>query len=101
MPKLYQALITGERLSKVTIDLYRISGSGAEEKYFTIELEGAFIASIEASMPGSLESDLIPLGPGEQLTFGYNRITWTYVPDGVAASDELVLSRRQPGQSAE
>jgi len=38
-PKLYQALTSGEQLSEVVMDFYRISPTGTEEKYFTVKLD--------------------------------------------------------------
>jgi len=50
-PSLYQALVTGEKFSKVLFKYYRISPQGNEEHYFTQSLEDAAIISIAAKTP--------------------------------------------------
>lgn len=42
-PLLYTALTTGERLSKCRIRFYRISVTGGQDHYYTIDFEDAYI----------------------------------------------------------
>jgi type VI secretion system secreted protein Hcp len=49
-PLLYNALCSGERLSKVTIKWYRTSMEGTMEHYFTHELEDALLLDMKAEM---------------------------------------------------
>jgi type VI secretion system secreted protein Hcp len=86
-PLLYQALSTGERMSDVTMKLYRINPSGNEEHYFTIKLEDAIIVSIKPWIPNALDPTREKFTHMEDLSFTYTKIIWTWVIDGVEAQD--------------
>ena len=88
--KLYQALLTGEKLSDVTIQFYRISGEGAEERYYTILLTNASIVSIESSLPKNLEDAEVFIAPMEEVAFVYKNIAWTWVLDGIEYNSDWV-----------
>jgi len=75
-PGLYAALTTNEMLPKVTIKWYRGS-----ENYFITELANAVISSIEVQ-PGT------PSGQVENVSFSYQQITWTSLPDNHQATDD-------------
>ena len=75
-PMLYAALTTNETLPKVTIKWYRGS-----ENYFITELTNATINSIEVK-PGT------PGGLVEEVSFSYQRISWTSLPDNHQAMDD-------------
>jgi type VI secretion system secreted protein Hcp len=86
-PKLYQALVTGERLSDVTLKYYRINPSGNEEHYFTIKLEDAIIVSIKPWIPNALDRTKESYTHMEDVSFTYSKIIWTWEIDGVQADD--------------
>ena len=88
--KLYQALLTGEKLSDVTIQFYRISAVGAEECYYTILLTDASIVSIESSLPKNLEDAEVFIAPMEEVAFVYKNIAWTWVLDGIEYNSDWV-----------
>jgi type VI secretion system secreted protein Hcp len=92
-PKLYRALTTGELLTKVTVKFYRISPEGQEEHYFTIELENAIIANISPSMPTTFLSANEPYRHMETVSFVYQNIKWTWVPDGVESEDSWAVPK--------
>jgi type VI secretion system secreted protein Hcp len=81
-PKLYMALTTGEHFSDVTIKWYRINKQGKEEHYFTTKLEEAII--IDMSPAFSSVGDGAHL---ETMSFAYKKIIWTWVVDGIEATD--------------
>jgi type VI secretion system secreted protein Hcp len=93
--KLYQALLTGEKLSDVTIQFYRISAVGAEEHYYTILLTDASIVSIESSLPKNLEDAQVFIAPMEEVVFVYKNIAWTWEPDGIEYSSDWVKTVRR------
>ena len=70
-PKLINALITNENLTSVLIGLLR-SGS----QVATIKLTNASV------------SDYVQTDQGAQLSFTYQKITWTWVDGGITASDD-------------
>jgi type VI secretion system secreted protein Hcp len=86
-PKLYQALTSGEQLSEVVLDFYRISPQGNEEKYLTTKLENAIIVSMEAFFPETFIPANEPFKHMEKVSFTYEKIIWTWQPDGIEAED--------------
>ena len=80
-PKLYQALVTGERL-EVELKWYRIDPTGGEEHYFTTKLEDAIIVAIKPSLLHK-----------EDVSFTYRKIIWTWEPDGITAQDGWLTPR--------
>lgn len=92
-PKLYQALITGERLNTVEIRFYRIDSTGREENYFTILLENAIITNISPSMPTTLLQANETYRHMETVSFNYQKITWKWLPDGIETQDSWVMPR--------
>ncbi|HUT55683.1 MAG TPA: Hcp family type VI secretion system effector [bacterium] len=86
-PKLFQALCSGEQFSEVLLDYYRISPAGAEEKYYTIKLQNAIIVDVRAWFPETLVKSNEPFKHMEDISFSYEKIIWTWVPDGIEAED--------------
>lgn len=86
-PKLYQALCSGERLKSVQVDYYRINKTGTEEKYFTIKLEGAITVSGRHYVPNCLDQANGPIGHMVEYSFTYEKVTWTWTPDGIEGED--------------
>jgi type VI secretion system secreted protein Hcp len=86
-PKLYQALTSGEQLSEVVLDFYRISPSGKEEKYFTTKLENAIIVSMAPFYPETFDPKNEPYKHMEKVSFTYEKVIWTWVIDGIEAED--------------
>ncbi len=87
IPKLYQALTSGEQLSEVLMDFYRISPSGTEEKYFTVKLEDSIVVSMDLSFPITFASESEPFKHMTKISFTYGKIIWTWQPDGIEAED--------------
>ncbi|AOJ73472.1 MULTISPECIES: Hcp family type VI secretion system effector [Burkholderia] len=86
-PKLSQALASGEQMKSVALEFYRILKEGKEEHYYTVKLENAILTSIRSWTPNCLVLDNKQLGHMEDVSFTYEKITWTYVPDGIEAED--------------
>lgn len=80
-PKLYQALVTGERLVTVEIGLFR-TGAKGRERYATVELEDAQLVGVSAVGVG-------PQGKMDTLvTMTYRKIIWTWEEGGVQTEDD-------------
>lgn len=86
-PMLYQALCTGELLTEVTLDWYRLDGTGDEELYYSIELENAMITRIHPWVPNVLDRSSEGLRHMEDVSIAYERIIWTWEPDGIEYED--------------
>ncbi len=86
-PKIFQACSTGERLD-VTADFYRINDKGLEEKYYTVKLTNAIVVNAKEWFPETFIND--HAGYKHMLTaaLAYEKIVWTYVPDGIEAEDD-------------
>ena len=92
-PKLFQALTTGEQMEEVTLEYYRISPKGDEEKYYTVKLANAILTNIRAWMPNCLESSHREMEHMEDVSFTYEKITWTYNSDGIEAEDSWLAPK--------
>jgi len=86
-PKLYQALCTGEHLKNVTLKWYRIESTGSEEHYMTHTLENAIIVEMKPYMPMAFVVQNEPYRHMEEVSFTYEKIKWTWEPDGIEAED--------------
>jgi type VI secretion system secreted protein Hcp len=85
-PKLMQACCSGEHVD-VVLDFFRINEKGLEEKYYTIQLIEAIIVSIRDYKPITFLEENRPYRDMEEISFTYEKIIWTYVPDGIEAED--------------
>lgn len=81
-PKICQALTSGERC-RVELRLFRTLENGQEQHYYTIVLEDALVAAYH---PATLADDD---HLHEEVAFVYRQITWTYVPEGIEAQDDI------------
>lgn len=86
-PLLYQALVTGEKLT-CTIEWYRTSSEGVQEHYFTHELEGAAVCEISAIMPNCQDPENGHFTHLEEVSFSYSTITWTHEVAGTEGNDD-------------
>jgi len=87
-PLLYTALTSGERLTTCQLKFYRTSADGAQEHYFTIELEDAIIVDIKAYMPNCQDPGQAHFTNLEDVSFTYRRITWSHEAAGTSGSDD-------------
>ncbi len=97
-PKLYQALCTGEFLTDVTLEWYRLDGMGQQEQYFTIQLENALISRIRPWVPNVLDRANETLRHMEDVSFTYEKIIWTWEPDGIEFEDTWLAGEAGGGQ---
>ncbi len=92
-PKLFQALASGEQMKDVTLEFYRISPKGTEEKYYTVKLSNAILTNMKSWTPNCLSPENKQMGHMEDLSFTYEKITWTYEPDGIEAEDSWLAPK--------
>ncbi len=86
-PMLYQALCTSERLTEVRIDWYRVDETGIQELYFTTFMENAFVTRIRPWIPNVMEQGSEGFRHMEDVSFTYEKIRWTWEPDGIEYED--------------
>jgi type VI secretion system secreted protein Hcp len=87
-PLLYNALTSGERLTKVRLKWYRTSATGQQEHYFTHELEDAVIVDITAHMPNCQDPGQAHFTHLEEVSFTYRKITWTHEVCSTTGTDD-------------
>ena len=87
-PKLHKALCDSERLTEVLFLWYRPSGnSKTRENFFSIRLENALITRIQLDAPDRIDSCSQNLFFFENISFAYEKITWTWEDDGSSHFD--------------
>lgn len=82
-PKLYAALTQNEQLATVELKFFRPSlTTKAQELYFTVKLENAHISNITNRTDPTSGREV------EEVSFTYQKITWTWVDGGITAQDD-------------
>jgi type VI secretion system Hcp family effector len=66
----------------VIIEFWRQGAIGAEEQYFTITLDNAFISGIHQEMFNTKNPDLMQYETMERISFTYENIEQNWKPDG-------------------
>ncbi|AET90708.1 hcp protein [Burkholderia sp. YI23] len=92
-PKLFQALTSGEQMKDVSLEFYRVSPKGTEEKYYTVKLSNAILTNMKSWTPNALDPNNKQIGHMEDLAFTYEKISWTYEPDGIEAEDSWLAPK--------
>jgi len=92
-PLLYSALVNNEniptwKLEFWTPQLAAKSGSGSEKQHYTIQLTNASIAAIGQRMLNNKNPELMRYAEYEEISFTYQKITWTWNDGGVTAEDD-------------
>jgi type VI secretion system secreted protein Hcp len=90
-PLLYSAMVNNERLTKVIIKHYKPDLTGVQQNHFTVELDDAIIVAIEASQPNYLDKAKEQFTYTEEVSFAYQKITWTWEDGGVMSMDEWMV----------
>lgn len=86
-PMLYQALCTGELLTDLELEWYRIDGSGEEELYYTMSMFNGIITKIHPWVPNVLDQSNAHMKHMEDVHISYEKIIWTWEPDGIEFED--------------
>ncbi|MFN0108790.1 MAG: Hcp family type VI secretion system effector [Blastocatellia bacterium] len=84
-PKLFDACAGGDHLRLVQVSWIRSNhmSKGGEVVYFKVILEDVQITSVRSRLPNQNQASGIELGPVEEVTFSFGRITWIYtLPNG-------------------
>ena len=84
----FNALTSGERLSRCRLEWYRTSATGTQEHYFTIELQDAIIVDVQSHMPNCQDPGMAHFTHLEDVYFTYRKIVWTHEVSGTSGSDD-------------
>lgn len=88
-PLLYNSLVTNENLPTVELDYYKTALDGTETLYFKIQLTNAQISSLSQTNLNSQDDPNQNLyGEYEEISFVYQKITWTWVDGDITATDD-------------
>ena len=89
-PLLYKMIATNDT-GDVTLKFWRKDPkTGLQAHYYTIELKNATISNIRNWKPNTRDLSAERAGDLEEISFTYQKITWTYVDGGVTHSDPWV-----------
>jgi type VI secretion system secreted protein Hcp len=90
-PLLYRALTTNETFKTWELKCFSpksgAAGGGVETNHFTIVLTNASVSGILAIMENNLDEDNARLPMMEEISFTYEKISWTWVDGGVTHED--------------
>jgi len=89
-PLLYNALVNNEVIKTFRLDFYQPNskGTGEEEQHYTIELENATISAITLMMLNNKYEENMNQKEFEQVSFTYQKITWTWQDGGLICTDD-------------
>jgi len=76
-PLIAQACASGEQMKKWQLDFHQISEKGAEELYYTIQLENAIVVDIRYEKLLTFLEANKPYYDMEYVSFTYEKITWS------------------------
>ena len=86
-PILYNVLVNNENVTEWSLEFWQPSATGAEKQHYTVELTNANIASISFRMANNKHPDLMKFAEYEEVSFTYEKITWTWIKGGIMSSD--------------
>ena len=91
-PILYSILCNNENITSATFRFWTpqikaSSGVGSEVQHFTVVLTNANIASIDFRQPNIRHPDLAKFAEYENISFTYEKITWTWTQGGIESED--------------
>lgn len=88
VPLLYQALVTGERLTYVAIRWYRTSSEGKQEHFFTTELVDGVVVDINTVLPHVQDAKNASYTQLVEVSISYRMIQWEHKASGTHSSDD-------------
>ncbi len=87
-PLLHNALTNNETMTKWELQCFVIKATGQEINSFTIKLTNAKITGIHNIMLNNKVPENIKMPILEEVSFNYEKIEWTWVDGGIAATDD-------------
>ncbi len=90
-PILYNMLNTSEVISDWILQFFAQSPTGVETQTHTVQLSNALISDITFHMPNTRDPDLTRYVEHEEISFVYQKITWTWVDGNITSSDTWII----------
>ncbi len=75
-------------MKKWQLDYYHISDKGQEELYYQVSLENAIVVNMKHEKPLTFIEDNKPYLDMEEVSFTYEKITWTHKTANKEAVDD-------------
>jgi len=90
-PVLYNMLCTSEVISDWTLQFFGQSPTGVETQTHTVQLTNALISGISFHMPNIRNPELVRYAEYEEISFVYQKITWTWIDGNITSSDTWIV----------
>jgi len=92
-PLLWNVLVNNENIPEWKLEFWTpqqsaATGVGAEKQHFTVELVNANVANIAMRMLNNKNPELTRYAEYEEVSFTYQKITWTWKDGGITANDD-------------
>jgi type VI secretion system secreted protein Hcp len=91
---LMNALLSGERLKRVTLEFLRPADLTAKPgPYYRIQLENVRLIGVRQFIPSDLveeDDDQVKAGEYEEITLTYQQISWTWADGGLTAQVDVL-----------
>jgi len=88
VPLFYNALVSGELLTDVSLKWYRTSIEGKLEHFFTTKLTDAIVVDINCEMPHCQQPENNSYTQLIEISFSYRKIAWDHEISGTSGSDD-------------
>jgi type VI secretion system secreted protein Hcp len=92
-PLLYNALVNNENITEWELQFWSANanartGKGAEVQDYTVKLTNANISNISFRMLNNKNPELLRYAEYEEISFTYQKISWTWNNGGIVAEDD-------------
>jgi len=87
VPLIFNAVVSGEILTKVNLKWYRTSIDGKQEHFFTYLLEDAIATDLSVDMPHA-QNQASGVTQIVNITFSYRKITLEHTVSGTSGADD-------------
>lgn len=92
-PLLYLILTSNENIQSAEILFFTPDKMGIERQHFTVRLSNANISAINFRMPNTRNKFTAQLPEREDISFTYQKISWTWNDGGISAEDDWETPR--------
>lgn len=87
-PLLYSAMVNNENINTWELSCFGAKPNGAEIKTYNITLNNARIINITSTMLNNKISENARMPLMEEISFAYQKITWTWADGAIQSSDD-------------
>lgn len=92
-PLLYSILAHNENIPSWELQFYTPSAVGLEKQHYTVRLTNANICAIQFKMANNKNPKLARYTEYEEVSFTYQKISWTWNDGGLTAEDDWETPR--------